>query len=111
GAATMSRRVTDVERRRLKDMLRDIVPSEAGVIIRTASEGVSQEALERDVRRLQAQWEVVKTKSEQTGPGRPKAPALLYEEPDLLIKVVRDQFKDDVSRLGAKGDDGARTRD
>ena len=75
------------------------------MIIRTASEGVSQEALERDVRRLQAQWEVVKTKSEQTGPSRPKAPALLYEEPDLLIKVVRDQFNEDFSRLVVQGDD------
>jgi ribonuclease E len=105
GAAGISRKLPDIERRRLKDMLRDIVPSEAGVIIRTASEGVSQEALERDVRRLQAQWEVVKTKSEQTGPGRPKAPALLYEEPDLLIKVVRDQFNEDFSRLVVQGDD------
>ena len=105
GAAGISRKLPDVERRRLKDMLRDIVPSEAGVIIRTASEGVSQEALERDVRRLQAQWEVVKAKSEQTGPGRPKAPALLYEEPDLLIKVVRDQFNEDFSRLVVQGDD------
>jgi ribonuclease E len=105
GAAGISRKLPDIERRRLKDMLRDIVPSEAGVIIRTASEGVSHEALERDVRRLQAQWEVVKTKSEQTGPGRPKAPTLLYEEPDLLIKVVRDQFNEDFSRLVIQGDD------
>ncbi len=105
GTAGISRKLPDVERRRLKDMLRDIVPSEAGVIIRTASEGVSQEALERDVRRLQAQWEVVKTKSEQTGPNRPKAPTLLYEEPDLLIKVVRDQFNEDFSRLVVQGDD------
>jgi ribonuclease E len=105
GAAGISRKLPDVERRRLKDMLRDIVPSEAGVIIRTASEGVSHEALERDVRRLQAQWDVVKTRSEQTGPGRPKAPALLYEEPDLLIKVVRDQFNEDFSRLVVQGDD------
>ena len=105
GAAGISRKLPDIERRRLKDMLRDIVPSEAGVIIRTASEGVSHEALERDVRRLQAQWEIVKTKSEQTGPGRPKAPTLLYEEPDLLIKVVRDQFNEDFARLVIQGDD------
>jgi ribonuclease E len=86
-------------------MLKEIVPSEAGVIIRTASEGVSHEALERDVRRLQAQWEVVKTRSEQTGPNKPKAPVLLYEEPDLLIKVVRDQFNEDFSRLVVEGDE------
>ena len=105
GAAGISRKLPDVERKRLKDMLKEIVPSEAGVIIRTASEGVSQEALERDVRRLQAQWEVVKTKSEQTGPSKPKAPVLLYEEPDLLIKVVRDQFNEDFSRLVVEGDE------
>ena len=69
GAAGISRKLPDVERKRLKDLLREIVPSEAGVIIRTASEGVSQEALERDVRRLQAQWEVVK---EQGGEDRPQ---------------------------------------
>jgi ribonuclease E len=105
GAAGISRKLPDVERKRLKDMLKEIVPSEAGVIIRTASEGVSHEALERDVRRLQAQWEVVKTKAEQTGPNKPKAPVLLYEEPDLLLKVVRDQFNEDFSRLIVEGDD------
>jgi len=105
GAAGISRKLPDVERKRLKDMLREIVPSEAGVIIRTASEGVSHEALERDVRRLQAQWEVVKEKSEKTGPNKPKAPVLLYEEPDLLVKVVRDQFNEDFSRLVVQGDD------
>jgi ribonuclease E len=105
GAAGISRKLPDVERKRLKDMLKEIVPSEAGVIIRTASEGVSHEALERDVRRLQAQWEVVKGKAEATGPSKPKAPVLLYEEPDLLIKVVRDQFNEDFSRLVVEGDD------
>ena len=79
------------------------------MIIRTASEGVTQEALERDVRRLQAQWEVVKENSEKTGPSKPKAPVLLYEEPDMLIKVVRDQFNDDFSRLVVSGDDAWET--
>ncbi len=105
GAAGISRKLPDVERKRLKDMLKEIVPSEAGVIIRTASEGVSHEALERDVRRLQAQWEVVKGKAEQTGPNKPKAPVLLYEEPDLIVKVVRDQFNEDFSSLIVEGDD------
>ncbi|MBW0094186.1 Rne/Rng family ribonuclease, partial [Pseudonocardia sp. KRD-188] len=105
GAAGISRKLPDVERKRLKDMLKEIVPPEAGVIIRTASEGVSHEALERDVRRLQAQWEVVDAKAKATGPSKPKAPVLLYEEPDLLIKVVRDQFNEDFSRLVIQGDD------
>ncbi|QNG55188.1 Rne/Rng family ribonuclease [Pseudonocardia petroleophila] len=105
GAAGISRKLPDVERKRLKDMLKEIVPSEAGVIIRTASEGVSHEALERDVRRLQAQWEVIDAKAKATGPNKPKAPVLLYEEPDLLIKVVRDQFNEDFSKLVVQGDD------
>ena len=109
GAAGISRKLPDVERKRLKDLLREIVPSEAGVIIRTASEGVTQEALERDVRRLQAQWEVVKEKAEKTGPSKPKAPVLLYEEPDMLVKVVRDQFNEDFSRLVVAGDDAWET--
>ena len=109
GAAGISRKLPDVERKRLKDLLREIVPSEAGVIIRTASEGVTQEALERDVRRLQAQWEVVKEKAEKTGPNKPKAPVLLYEEPDMLVKVVRDQFNEDFSRLVVAGDDAWET--
>ncbi|WP_433506830.1 translation initiation factor IF-2 N-terminal domain-containing protein [Pseudonocardia halophobica] len=109
GAAGISRKLPDIERKRLKDMLKEIVPADAGVIIRTASEGVSHEALERDVRRLQAQWEVVKEKSEKTGPKAPKAPALLYEEPDLLVKVVRDQFNEDFSSLTVSGDDAWET--
>ncbi|ANY05464.1 translation initiation factor IF-2 N-terminal domain-containing protein [Pseudonocardia sp. HH130630-07] len=103
GAAGISRKLPDTERKRLKEMLKEIVPAEAGVIIRTASEGVSHESLERDVRRLQAQWEVVKEKSEKTGKGAPKAPTLLYEEPDMLVKVVRDQFNEDFSKLIVSG--------
>ncbi|WP_181784762.1 Rne/Rng family ribonuclease, partial [Pseudonocardia pini] len=109
GAAGISRKLPDVERKRLKDMLKEIVPSEAGVIIRTASEGVSHEALEQDVRRLQAQWEVVKEKAERTGPNKPKAPTLLYEEPDLLVKVVRDQFNEDFASLVVSGDEAWET--
>jgi ribonuclease E len=106
GTHGISRKLPDTERRRLKDLLKEIVPDDAGVIIRTASEGVSQEALERDVRRLQAQWDVVRTKADAAkGSGRSKAPELLYEEPDLMIKVVRDQFNEDFSRLVVSGDD------
>jgi ribonuclease E len=107
GTHGISRKLPDTERRRLKDLLREIVPDDAGVIIRTASEGVSQEALERDVRRLQAQWDVVKTKSEAAAKssGKSKPPELLYEEPDLMIKVVRDQFNEDFAKLVVEGDD------
>ncbi|MEJ8279010.1 translation initiation factor IF-2 N-terminal domain-containing protein [Pseudonocardia spirodelae] len=105
GAAGISRKLPDTERKRLKEMLKEIVPADAGVIIRTASEGVSHDALERDVRRLQAQWEVVREKAAKTGPGAPKAPTLLYEEPDMLVKVVRDQFNEDFSTLIVSGSD------
>ncbi|HET8641734.1 MAG TPA: Rne/Rng family ribonuclease [Pseudonocardiaceae bacterium] len=103
GATGISRKLPDTERRRLKEILKRIVPEDAGVIIRTASEGISEDALARDVRRLQAQWKVIKTKSEAASNGRSNAPALLYEEPDLLIKVVRDLFTEDFSALVVQG--------
>jgi ribonuclease E len=105
GTHGISRKLADTERKRLKDLLKEIVPDDAGVIIRTASEGVSQEALERDVRRLQAQWEIVHAKAESAKKGKGKAPELLYEEPDLMIKVVRDQFNEDFSKLVVSGAD------
>ncbi len=108
GRATgISRKLPDTERKRLKEVLKRIVPEDAGVIIRTASEGVSEEELARDVRRLQAQWEVIQTKSgASAGNARGKlaGPELLYEEPDLLVKVVRDLFTEDFHELVAQGD-------
>jgi ribonuclease E len=111
GRATgISRKLPDTERKRLKEVLKRIVPEDAGVIIRTASEGVSEEELARDVRRLQAQWEVIQNRSgasvEGSGGSRGKvsAPELLYEEPDLLVKVVRDLFTEDFRELVVQGD-------
>jgi ribonuclease E len=106
GATGISRKLPDTERKRLKDIMRRIVPDDAGVIIRTASEGVAEEALARDVRRLQAQWEVIKNRSEAPNA---QAPQLLYEEPDLLIKVVRDLFTEDFSELVVQGRDAMDT--
>ncbi len=100
GATGISRKLPDNERKRLKDVLKRIVPEDAGVIIRTASEGVSEEELGRDVRRLRAQWDVIQ---ERVGQPKAKAPQLLYEEPDLLIKVVRDLFTEDFSALIVQG--------
>ncbi|MEV5538650.1 translation initiation factor IF-2 N-terminal domain-containing protein [Saccharopolyspora shandongensis] len=102
GATGISRKLPDTERKRLKEILKRIVPDNAGVIIRTASEGTSEEALDRDVRRLQAQWEVIKEKAETPGA---QAPQLLYEEPDLLIKVVRDLFTEDFTAMTVQGND------
>ncbi|SFD68652.1 ribonuclease E [Actinopolyspora alba] len=100
GATGISRKLPDNERKRLKDILKRIVPEDSGVIIRTASEGTSEQALDRDVRRLQAQWEDIRDKAESSGA---QAPQLLYAEPDLLIKVVRDLFTEDFSSLAVQG--------
>jgi ribonuclease E len=100
GATGISRKLPDTERKRLKDVLKRVVPEDAGVIIRTASEGVSEEELGRDVRRLRAQWEVIQ---EKAATPNAKSPQLLYEEPDLLIKVVRDLFTEDFSALTVQG--------
>jgi ribonuclease E len=102
GATGISRKLPDNERKRLKDILKRVVPEDAGVIIRTASEGIAEEELGRDVTRLQAQWKVIKEKSAGTST---KAPALLYEEPDLLVKVVRDLFTEDFAQLVVQGDE------
>ncbi|MPZ66831.1 MAG: Rne/Rng family ribonuclease [Pseudonocardiaceae bacterium] len=119
GRATgISRKLPDNERKRLKDTLKRIVPEDAGVIIRTASEGISEDELARDVRRLQAQWEVIQSKGEISGASlaegknstgknsgsKNSAPELLYEEPDLLVKVVRDLFTEDFGELVVQGD-------
>jgi ribonuclease E len=104
GATGISRKLPENERRRLKDILKRVVPDDAGVIIRTASEGISEEELARDVRRLKAQWEVIKEKADSaTGGKKASGPVLLYEEPDLLVKVVRDLFTEDFSSLEIQG--------
>ena len=96
----ISRKLPDTERNRLKQLLKEIVPDEAGVVVRTAAEGASEEELSRDVTRLQAQWESIDKKSKSA-----QAPNLLYAEPDLLIKVVRDLFTEDFTRLVVSGDE------
>ncbi|MFC6090667.1 translation initiation factor IF-2 N-terminal domain-containing protein [Saccharothrix lopnurensis] len=108
GATGISRKLPDNERKRLKDILKRVVPEDAGVIIRTASEGIAEEELGRDVTRLQAQWQVIKDKA---GTPKAQAPQLLYEEPDLLVKVVRDLFTEDFSTLVVQGSDAWDTID
>ncbi|MFI9380249.1 translation initiation factor IF-2 N-terminal domain-containing protein [Kutzneria sp. NPDC052558] len=108
GATGISRKLPDNERKRLKDILKRVVPEDAGVIIRTASEGIAEEELGRDVRRLQAQWEVIKEKADAP---KAQAPQLLYEEPDLLVKVVRDLFTEDFSELVVQGEQAWETID
>jgi ribonuclease E len=105
GATGISRKLPDVERKRLKAILDKIVPADAGVLIRTAAEGVGEDELAADVARLQAKWEEITRASEGTSGKAPSAPAQLYAEPDTLIKVIRDLFNSDINRLLIDGDD------
>ncbi|MFC7330025.1 Rne/Rng family ribonuclease [Marinactinospora rubrisoli] len=100
----ISRKLPDKERARLKQILKKVMPENAGVIVRTAAEGASEEELERDISRLAAQWESIKRKSKSA-----TAPALLYSEPDLTVRVVRDVFNEDFSSLVVSGDEAWRT--
>ena len=100
----ISRKLPDSERARLKKILREILPEDAGVIVRTAAEGATEEQLTLDVQRLQAQWEAINKKSESAQP-----PMLLHSEPDLLIKIVRDVFNEDFQKMVISGDDARST--
>jgi ribonuclease E len=96
----ISRKLPDTERSRLKGILKRLTPEDAGVIIRTAAEGATEEELERDLKRLQAQWEDIDKKAQTAS-----APALIYGEPDVVIRVIRDIFNEDFSALVVSGDD------
>jgi ribonuclease E len=99
-ASGISRKLSDVERRRLRDVLKCMIPDGAGVIVRTAAEGATEDDLARDVKRLQAQWEDIQNKANDGG-----APVLLYSEPDLVIRVVRDLFNEDFREVTIQGGD------
>ncbi|MFD7684530.1 ribonuclease E/G, partial [Streptomyces sp. NPDC060187] len=96
----ISRKLPDTERARLKTILKKIVPEDAGVIVRTAAEGASEDELRRDVERLQAQWEDIQKKAKSGN-----APTLLYGEPDMTVRVVRDIFNEDFSKVIVSGDE------
>ncbi len=100
----ISRKLPDTERQRLKEILREVVPSEAGVIIRTASEGVKEEDIRGDVTRLQERWNQIEAKATETKQKAAGAAAALYEEPDVLVKVIRDLFNEDFAGLIVSGD-------
>ncbi len=86
----ISRRLPDEARKRLKTLLKRVKPPEHGVIVRTAAEAATEEALEADLRRLLSIWEDIQKRSK-----RVKAPTVLYEEPELTVRVVRDLFTDE----------------
>ncbi|MCF8552534.1 MAG: Rne/Rng family ribonuclease [Candidatus Planktophila sp.] len=100
GMSGISKRLPEEERSRLKAILKNLIPEEAGVIVRTAAEGVSEEDLTSDVARLKAQWDDIYAKS-QNANFHP--PAALYEEPDLAVRVIRDIFNEDFRKLTVQG--------
>lgn len=100
----ISRKLPDTERARLKKILKEVLPDDAGVIVRTAAEGATEEQLTLDVQRLTSQWAEIERAVETQ-----QAPALLHSEPDLLLKIVRDVFNEDFQKLIIAGDDAQAT--
>ncbi len=100
GMSGISKRLPESERTRLKAILKNLIPESAGVIVRTAAEGVSEEDLTSDVARLKAQWDDIYTKSENPNF---HPPAALYQEPDLAVRVIRDIFNEDFRKLTVQG--------
>ncbi|QEW04862.1 Rne/Rng family ribonuclease [Microbacterium lushaniae] len=100
----ISRKLPDTERARLKKILKEVLPESSGVIVRTAAEGATEDQLTRDVQRLTAQWEHISQQVESI-----QAPALLHSEPDLLVKIVRDVFNEDFTKMLIQGEDAQQT--
>ena len=100
GMSGISRSLPEQERTRLKAILKDLIPEGAGVIVRTAAEGASEEEITNDVARLKSQWDDIYAKSENPNF---HAPAALYSEPDLAIRVIRDIFNEDFRKLTVQG--------
>ena len=102
GMTGVSRKLSERERSRLKNIVSKIAPKNMGVIIRTAAEGASEDAIVKDLESLVRQWERINAKREEFWHG--KRPKLLQGEPDVAIRVVRDIFNDDFSKLIVEGD-------
>ena len=96
----ISRKLPDSERTRLKKILAEVLPVNAGVIVRTAAEGATEEQLTLDVQRLTSQWDAIQKKAEKGN-----APVLLHSEPDLLVKIIRDVFNEDFQNIIIHGDE------
>ena len=94
----ISRKLPDTERARLKKILKDVVPADAGVIVRTAAEGAAEAELRADVERLTTQWERI-----AAAQAKGSAPTLVHGEPDLTVRVIRDVFNEDFTKLVVSG--------
>lgn len=102
GMTGVSRKLSSRERSRLKGIVSKVAPKDMGVIIRTAAEGASEEAITKDLEALVKQWEQIQSKFEEFRNG--KRPKLLQGEPDMAIRVVRDIFNDDFRKMIVEGD-------
>ncbi|MFT9243445.1 MAG: Rne/Rng family ribonuclease, partial [Bifidobacterium aquikefiri] len=102
GMTGVSRKLTERERTRLKSIVAKIAPKDMGVIIRTAAENASEEAITKDLQSLMKQWETIDRKRKTTV--ILKKPKLLQGEPDVAIRVVRDIFNDEFQSLIVQGD-------
>lgn len=100
----ISRKLPDNERARLKRILKEVLPESSGVIVRTAAEGATEDQLTRDVQRLTSQWEHIRKQVESQ-----QAPSLLHAEPDLLVKIVRDVFNEDFTKMLIQGEESQQT--
>ncbi|HEX3214696.1 MAG TPA: Rne/Rng family ribonuclease, partial [Actinomycetota bacterium] len=96
----ISRRLPEAERSRLRDILKEVRPKGLGLIVRTAAEGASADDLRADLARLQARWETVGGKAKKAS-----APAVIYSEPELVVRVIRDIFSPDFVELVVDGDE------
>ena len=103
-SAGISRKLPEPERKRLKEILGRVVPPHGGTIIRTAAEGVSEENIAADVNRLHTLWEQIQERTRQEKKSRNAKPVTMYEEPDMLVKVIRDLFNEDFTSLIVDGD-------
>ncbi|WOH93871.1 translation initiation factor IF-2 N-terminal domain-containing protein [Corynebacterium urealyticum] len=102
--AGISRKLPEAERKRLKEILQRVVPGQGGAIIRTAAENVAEELIEEDVNRLHKQWLNIEKTEAKERKSKGAKPVTLYEEPNMLITVIRDLFNEDFSELLVEGD-------
>ncbi len=90
----ISRRLPDIERERLRRLITDLRPKGFGVIVRTAAQEATKAEIKEDIDRLVSVWEEINKKIPQGN-----APRLLYEEPSLVIRVIREHFTREFRRL------------
>ena len=105
----ISRKLPEAERKRLKGILQRVVPDGGGTIIRTAAEGVSEEKIAEDVDRLHRRWIDITEREETEREKKGATPVTMYEEPNLLVKIVRDMFNEDFNELVVDGEASTRT--